>query len=55
MLQSCIRQKLGTSSVKSLVVWAWYEKERWPQDFVRKDGIQNTRMSAEERSCREGV
>ena len=25
------------------------------RDFVRKDGILNTRVSVEERSCREGV
>ena len=47
------------------VVGAWSEKERWPLDFVRKkgilnnrvlkEGILNTRVSAEERSCREGV
>ena len=30
-------------------------KDRWPLDFVQKDGILNTQVSAEERSCREGT
>ena len=37
------------------ITGAWQEKERWPRDFVRKDGILNCRVSVEERSCWEGV
>ena len=31
------------------------ERERWPQNFVQKDRILDTRVSVEEWSCREGV
>ena len=27
------------------ITGAWQEKECWPQDFVRKDGILNTQVS----------
>ena len=35
--------------------WRLVREERWPLDFVQKDGIANTRVSAEERSCQEGM
>ena len=37
------------------IAGAWSEKERWPLDFVWKDGILNTQVSTEEWSCWEGV
>ena len=36
-------------------IWSLVRERALTKDFVRKDDILNTRVSAEELSCREGV